>query len=165
MQGQWSSIITQLYGDWKSDMKDLDKLLCIGTALWYYLVFENELDPKEKLSRVELLEQLTEVTQYGWLKFADQWVFNMFFGYMISMFPYFWGDWDAMVSKALEMNKRACELAPDNPIPKIWYYGSFSDSPYYINAKKDAQQSVTDSFPKGDNGNPIVRYFCDMLLP
>jgi hypothetical protein len=171
---QWATALDRLFEEWLNKKDNLDRLLCLSTALWYYLEFEDELDyyrkSKDKIDtfiqidRENLMSRLAEVTDFGMEHFQNDFRFNMFFGFMISMFPYFfYGDFDTLREQAFQMGKKACELEPDNPVPRIWYYGYFSNHPLYAKAKKEAAPLVKKLFP--ENGSEVECYFRDMLLP
>jgi hypothetical protein len=165
MSRHWDLILRQLVKEWQTDRACANSLLCAGIALWYCLVFEDELEFDAALDRELLLDQLNEITQYGWKNFSENWKFNMFFGFMISLYPYFWGDWDNMYAKASEMLKTACLQESENLIPRIWYYGSFCERALYEETKAAARKHVIESFPPDDDANVIELYFRGMLLP
>jgi len=163
-QDKWNCILQQLRSSWEEQKEDLNRFLCLSTAVWHCCINNDALAPGEIYS-TELMNQLEALAEYGWAHFEGRWEFNMFFGYMIDLFPFFFGDWDTMTAKAKAMLALACEQAPDNPIPRVWYYGSFNGHPLYENAKKDAQTLAINSFPRAENQNSIHWYFLGMLLP
>jgi len=163
-QKKWSEVLGALYKDWAAKKDDLNLLLCIGSELWYCLEFGDEHEMSHMIDKQKAKCQLDEVFSFGSTFFSEEYTFNLFFGYMISLFPYFFnGDFDEMQQKAKEMLRKACELEPNNPVPRIWYYGSHSNHPLYKTAKQEAYESVCLLFPK--NGTAVENYMRDMLLP
>jgi hypothetical protein len=71
---------------------------------------------------------LTEVTNFGLAHFITHEDFLWCFGYMISMFPYYFGDYEQWEEKGISMLKHAYELYPEEPIYKYSYLGSFTNT-------------------------------------
>ena len=153
-----------LYRKWIENKGDLNTLLCAGASLWYFFVERND-GPDFTSPSLDEYQKMSEITAYGFECFSDNYEFNMLFGYMIGLFPYYFeGDYNELEKKACEMNKKACDLAPDNPIPKIWHYGWCADSSSsYKQAKKEAEPYVKEIF--SDERAEFERYFRNMLLP
>jgi hypothetical protein len=73
----------------------------------------------------ELETMLHKVTDFGLVNFMKNEDFLWCFGYMISLFPYYFGDYEYWEEKGISMLKRAYELCPNEPVYKYSYLGSF----------------------------------------
>ena len=95
-ESKWETAANIVLEEWKNDPNDLNALLCAGTQLWYTLLMMDYIrnDPSspidiEIVPDLQLQKDLMDVTRYGFAHFAHNPIFNAYFGYMISVMPYF----------------------------------------------------------------------------
>lgn len=101
----------------------------LGFFCWYVVVEQGPLGITDAdIDTDELESVLTEVTNFGLAHFITHEDFLWCFGYMISMFPYYFGDYEQREEKGISMLKHAYELYPEEPIYKYSYLGSFTNT-------------------------------------
>lgn len=71
---------------------------------------------------------LNEVTHFGLANFMTNEDFLWCFGYMISLFPHYFGDYEHWEEKGISMLKRAYELCPNEPVYRYSYLGYSSNT-------------------------------------
>lgn len=130
----WKQAIEFLYKQWKSKPFELNNLICVGTEIWISLLLEeyNELNPfplknEEFLSKDISYAWLIEVSNFGFDNFFDNALFNSFFGYMIKVTPYFFGDYVEWRKKGIGMISHAYDISPDDLVVKAIFFETFSD--------------------------------------
>ncbi|MFL0507173.1 hypothetical protein ACH0B5_15645 [Ureibacillus sp. 179-F W5.1 NHS] len=122
-QEKWNEAFALLLKHWNENPNDLKTVIRLGFLSWYVLVEEGPLDIKGvDFDGVETV--LREVTSYGLTHFSMNEDFLWSFGYMMSLFPDYFGD-DDCEQKGKGMLKRAYELCPDEPIYRYTYFGAF----------------------------------------
>lgn len=167
---QWDDAIDFLYQRWKQNPFDLNNLLCAGTESWYVLeVFSYPVnysyEDGRKLSDPErIADYLTEVTRWGFQHFADNAVFNAYFGYMMQCIPYifldFKGDYDGWQKKGENMMRLGYQQEPDNPFAKAMAYEFTDDYSQYRNACRELWSAVT---PEEWGDSEVQQYFFYIL--
>jgi hypothetical protein len=119
---EWNKARDLVYTKWINEKMDLDNLLRVGTECWYVLVFWERIDSKG-LKRADFSGPLTEVKNFGLSFFKDSDTFNWIFGYMIKLFPYWFGDfdgdYDGWQNMGSNMVKLASEQNPNNRLAKM----------------------------------------------
>lgn len=129
-QNKWNEVIELLESQWKKDQSDLNKCLCIGTELWFLLVFYERLDIKD-VNTNHLADKLMDITNYGFEHFMNENSFNAIFGYMIYLMPYYFKDFDGdyygWVNKGRNMMKKAYIAEKSNPVYSALYFNSIGD--------------------------------------
>lgn len=172
-ENRWKSVVDIVFQQWKSTPNDLNSLLCAGTQLWYTLLVMDYIkndpfppDNVEFVSNVQLQNNLMNVTRYGFEFFSDNSIFNAYFGYMISVMPYYFLDYNedylGWKSKGIEMMRRSYNLDPSSPFTKAMYYepeGPGKDTPFY-DACKEIWSIIT---PEQWGDSEVQQYFFRIL--
>lgn len=126
-QNQWKQILDILRNDWENNRTDINDYLCYSLELWFVLnYFEGYLRNTKDLEFNELLSQLKELYKYGTLVFKDDSYYNVYYGYMIYIMPYYFLDMiyqspDKLVKIGHEMIKKAFLIDPIDPILSSFY--------------------------------------------
>ena len=169
----WETASDVIFQQWKDTPADLNYLLCAGMQLWYTLLEMDYIrnapmlaDNIEWVSEQQLQNNLMEVTRYGFKYFGDNAIFNAYFGYMISVMPYFFidykGDYDGWKAKGIEMMRRSHSLSPNNPFTRAMLFesdGCGKDTPFY-HACKEIWQEIT---PEQWGNSAVQQYFFHIL--
>ncbi|MDR0890008.1 MAG: hypothetical protein LBM28_05105 [Oscillospiraceae bacterium] len=158
---EWRKAKDLLYHVWENDKTNLESLLRVGTECWYVLTFWERIQ-SDNMTREEFAAPLTEVKQYGEMAFRKSDSFLWVFGYMISLFPYWFDDFDDDIykweAKGRSMIKEAYQVNPENHIAKM--LGMSEESDEYQAVCRDARAMLCDCFP-GDSA--IEGYFKGVL--
>jgi len=120
-----SDAVEYVYWRWKNAPMSIDRLLCAGVALWHAIrVYDYDIhNPSfERCADVQyednLYGRLMEVTKWGMNFFSDDPSFNVYFGYLIEVMPYFFldygGDYDGWRQKGRDMIRHAHALDPNS---------------------------------------------------
>ena len=127
-----------------------------GFFCWYVLTEEGPLEIQD-VDFDELETILRQVTDFGLVNFGTNEDFLWCFGYMISLFPYYFGEFEYWEEKGISMLKRAYEICPDEPVYKYSYLGSFPNSDEKL---KDEFQKVHVVLKDRFQGNGVLsEYF------
>jgi len=126
-QGEWNEARSLLINNWNQNPSDLKTVIRLGFFCWYVLTEEGPLEIQD-VDFDELETLLRQVTDFGLAKFVGNADFLWCFGYMISLFPYYFGDYEDWEEKGICMLRRAHELFPNEPVYKYSYLGSFPTS-------------------------------------
>ena len=141
--------------------------------MWYTLLvmdyIRNDPSPPtavEFVPDIQLQKHLMNVTRYGFKHFANNPIFNAYYGYMICLMPYFFldynGDYSGWQSKGHEMMRRSYNLDTNSPFTKAMYYeseGSGKDTPFY-DACKEIWSIMT---PEQWGDSEVQQYFFRIL--
>lgn len=126
---KWEEAKLLLIKSWRQNPHDIKAAIRLGFFAWYLLVEEGPLEiTDEEIDFDELETLLKEVTHYGMTNFIKNEDFLWCFGYMTSLFPDHFGDYEYWEEKGISMLKRAYELCPDEPVYSYSYFGSFSNT-------------------------------------
>ena len=172
-KNRWKTAADIVLQQWRDSPRELNRLLCAGTQLWYTLLvmdyIKAEPFPPDNIEIVavpEVQSDLMTVTQYGFAHFANNPVFNAYFGYMISVMPGHFsdhnGDYLEWKAKGIEMIHRSYDLAHDNPFTKAIRYeleGYEKDTAYY-DACKELWSGIT---PERWGNSEVQQYFFRIL--
>lgn len=123
-EGKWNEAKSLLIKNWNQNPSDLKTVTRLGFFCWYVLTEEGPLDIKD-VDLDELETVLRQITDFGLANFMTNKDFLWCFGYIISLSPYYFGDYEYWEEKGISMLKRAYELCPDEPVYKYSYLGSF----------------------------------------
>lgn len=126
---RWQTVIDIVLKQWNDCPKDINRLLCAGTQLWYTILvmdeYRNAPTPPSNFELVpclQLQEHLMSVTRFGFKHFSVSSIFNAYFGYMISVRPYCFidynGDYVGWQEKGESMVRYSYALEPDNLLAK-----------------------------------------------
>ena len=121
--GQWDEARESLYMLWVSNKDDSDLAIRLATECWYVLA-EWEFIENECLNYQAFANSLKEVARYGLIHFYDDSKFLTIFGYMISMFPFFFGEDQLYDKLGQRMLSDAKNKNPNDIITKTLYLGS-----------------------------------------
>jgi hypothetical protein len=149
-RGSWDDAKKLLYELWLSNKDDAELAIRLGTECWYVLV-EWELIENDNLCYESFNNTLREVTNYGLKRFKEDNKFLSIFGYMITTFPFLFGEDESYEELGKSMLKNAYIKNPTNLITKTLYLGSTSNIQEYILAiretveKYDLNQLFKDS--------------------
>ncbi len=124
-QQRWNEAKSLLIENWRKNPNNLKASIRLGFFCWYILVEEGPLEIKD-VDFDEVQTVLNEVTHFGLANFMENEDFLWCFGYMISLFPYYFGDDEFWEEKGIAMLKHAYERFPDEPVYRYSYLGSFS---------------------------------------
>lgn len=172
-ENRWKTAVDIVLQQWEANPNDLNCLLCVGTQLWYTLLvmdyIRNDPSPPtavEFVPDIQLQKHLMNVTRYGFKHFANNPIFNAYYGYMICLMPYFFldynGDYSGWQSKGHEMMRRSYNLDTNSPFTKAMYYeseGSGKDTPFY-DACKEIWSIMT---PEQWGDSQVQQYFFRIL--
>lgn len=122
-QGKWNEAKTILVKQWNQNRNDIKTVIRLGFFCWFVLVEERPLGIKG-VDFDELESVLRQITDFGLENFMANEDFLWCFGYMISLFPYYFGDFEYWEEKGKSMLKRAYDLCPNDPVYKYSYMGS-----------------------------------------
>lgn len=170
---RWKTAADIVLQQWEANPNDLNCLLCVGTQLWYTLLvmdyIRNDPSPPtavEFVPDIQLQKHLMNVTCYGFKHFANNPIFNAYYGYMICLMPYFFldynGDYLGWQEKGHEMMRLSYNLDTNSPFTKAMYYvseGSGKDTPFY-DACKEIWSKIT---PEQWGDSEVQQYFFRIL--
>ncbi len=172
-ENRWKTAVDIVLQQWMARPNDLNCLLCAGTQLWYTLLVmdDNRIDPCpedniEIVPDMQLKNSLMNVTRYGFKHFGDDPVFNVYFGYMISLMPFLFldynGDYLGWEAKGSEMIKRSYSLDPDSPFTRALYHGlkCCDENMQYDDACKELWSKIT---PTQWGDSEVQKYFFFIL--
>lgn len=140
-QEKWNEVKLLLIETWRQNPDDLKVLIRLGFFCWYLLVEEVTVGVKD-VDLDELETVLNEVTHVGLAAFMHNEDFLWIFGYMISLFPYYFGDYEEWEEKGEAMLRRAHELRPNEPVYRYSYLASFIEIIEIIEQHEEAFYQV-----------------------
>lgn len=157
---KYKEVYNLLKKEWVSVPQDLKITIYLGFLCWYTVVewstFEHNFEESE-YSIVE--ETLIEVTKSGINMFNKDVDFLWMFGYMISLFPYYFGVYEEWEYRGKKMIEEAKALRPNDPIIEMLYLAGVPSSKYKDSCKR-AKPIVLERF----NGEgKLNEYFRDVL--
>ncbi len=162
-KGEWNEAKSLLIENWNQNPNDLKTVIRLGFLCWYVLVEEGPLNIQEEDVDFDELETiLHQVTDFGLANFGANEVFLWSFGYMISLFPYYFGEFDYWEEKGFSMLKRAYEICPGEPVYKYSYLASFSnsDEKQYNDVIQKLQVGLKNKF---QGNGALSEYFKEVL--
>lgn len=112
---EWQTAKDTLFKQWNNNKDNLSVLIRIGTLCWYVLVFWERIRTND-VDKIDFNNTLDIVTNYGIDKFNDNTEFLWIFGYMILLFPYYFGDYCEYEYKGKKMIEKAHNLNPNDPL-------------------------------------------------
>ena len=172
-QNRWGSAADYAFQLWLDNPKNLNRLLCAGTQLWYTLLVLDDikkdslsLEESELISETYLKKRLMKVTWFGFDHFPDDTVFNAYFGYMISLMPHFFcdysGDYLGWQEKGNKMIRLSYIKNSDNLFAEALCF-ELDDyvigSPFYNTCKKIWTQITPEQWGCSE----VQRYFFHIL--
>jgi hypothetical protein len=108
-----------MLSEWKKDSQDLKKFIRLGILYWYMVIEWDCIDTTylDYDKYESMLKKLTNIV----LNNLDDDAFLWTFGYMISLFPFYFGEYEEWESKGDEMLEKAHNLRPNDPVIKLVY--------------------------------------------
>lgn len=160
-QGKWDEAKDYMLSEWKKDPQDLKKFIRLGFLCWYVVVEWGCIDTTD-IDYDKYENMLKKLTNFGLNNFDDA-DFLWTFGYIISLFPFYFGEYEEWESKVGEVLEKAHNLRPDDPVIKLVYLGSKNDAQY----KKEYQATchiVAPILKSRFRGNgEMQQYFREVL--
>lgn len=166
-ESDWNAARDKLYHNWKENPQDLKVFLKLSFLCWY-LVVEWGVENTSKVQESDYddyEELLQELYHYGILHFKEDAFFNAVFGFMIELFPEYFGEdydktkefGDSLINKSFNLNK-------EDPFIELIYLSGRTPSrnPAYSNAVEKHFTTVKNML-KGTG--VFQEYFSYMLLP
>ncbi|KOF08700.1 hypothetical protein AC739_18860 [Planococcus glaciei] len=139
-QEKWNEAKSFLLKNWQQDPTDVKVTIRLGFFCWYLLVEEVPLGVGN-VDLDELATILIQATNFGLANLKDHEEFLWIFGYMISLFPYYFGDYEDWEEKGKLMLRRTHELCPDEPVYQYSYISSLTSDD--VELKNGFQQLKT----------------------
>jgi len=166
----WGKAINLLYNNWEEDKDNPDKLLRLATECWYVLtewefLTINKVELNKEFVKQKLIKTYSDVN----LKFSNNDKVLVMFGYMISLFPFYFYDSNDVTEETFlkyenigkEMLKKAFEINSTDYINKLLYLGSSNQISKDLNTTKKDFKQVVDSY--FSQNTEIERYFTEVL--
>lgn len=125
-QGKWNEAKLFLLEKWRENPYYPKAAIRLGFFCWYVSVEDEGKEEDIDFDEIDCI--LKEVTDFGLANFKENTDFLWCFGYMISLFPYLFGDYELWKKKGDSMLKSAWEKCPDEPVYRYSYLGSTSTS-------------------------------------
>ena len=170
-RNQWVNAIEFLLQEWRNDKQSLNKLLCAAMETWYVMLYYDQLMAycdqfictDDTISK--LFNQLNELTTFGFRNFSDDFLFNLFFGYMIFHVPYHFcipvgekseNSYDFVRQFGYSMCEKAFCLQPKSVIAKLFLLSKeFDDA--FSQAAREGKDEINRLFPEGKSA--VIDYF------
>ena len=170
---RWKTAADIVLEQWETNPNDLNCVLCAGTQLWYTILVMDYIrdDPSpptaiEFIPDIQLKKHLMNVTRYGFKHFANNPIFNAYYGYMICLMPYFFldynGDYLGWQEKGHKMMRRSYNLDPNSPFTKAMYYEleGYGKGTLFYDACKEIWSITT---PEQWGNSEVQQYFFRIL--
>lgn len=155
---KWNEVKCSLEHLWLTHKDNIEIASHLGCICWYVLVFWERID-NSTLDERDFIKTLTEVTEYGLISFTDKPEFLWKFGYMIKLFPYYFGDYEKWEKIGQQLIEKAHELKPEDPVITMIYLNDDSLSEY-----KEACVKVSEQLPSRFSGTGVIdKYFRSVL--
>jgi len=155
-ESKWEQAREALLERYRANPNDLQTVIRLGFLSWYVLVEWGCIHVTEDMNQRTYQTILDEVAHTGFDNFSDNADFLWCFGYMIFLFPYYFGDFDQWQQKGIEMTKQAYEKMKD-PMLKMIYLGCdvTRDLRGYYDACYEARPLVATRF----SGNGVLNHY------
>jgi hypothetical protein len=136
-QEKWNEAKSLLTKEWQQNPTDLKRTIRLGFFCWYVLVEHFPLGTTD-IDLRELDTLLKKITDYGLANFKTNEDFLWCFGYMIALFPFYFGEDEYWEAKGFSMLKRAYERCPDEIVYRYTYLSMHPNT--YENQKDEYHQ-------------------------
>ncbi|WP_366296436.1 hypothetical protein [Paenibacillus sp. AN1007] len=160
---QYQEVFISTKSDWDRGKRDLDTCLNLGFLSWYLSVESGNPFITQGLNEndYEMIEStLKEVSEEGIRKFSRNTKFLLIFGYMITLFPHHFGDYEHWESVGKNMLSKAYELEPSDPIIEMIFLADNMRSEGYEDACLRAKECIQDRF---NSKRLMDKYFQDVF--
>ncbi|WP_226793620.1 hypothetical protein [Bacillus sp. B1-b2] len=122
----WHAAKALLLGTWKKYPHDLKVTLRLVFFCWYLIIEDGPVNVKN-MDLEELQTVLDEVTLFGLTNYNTDPAYLWCFGYMMSLFPYYFGDdFEMLEEKGKSMLKQVYTKVPNDPVYKYSYLACIS---------------------------------------
>jgi len=129
--------------------------------LWYMNVEEFALNVEDFIRENKLEIVLKEVGLFGLKTFKNNAEALFILGYTISLFPYYFGEYEKLESEAEQMLEKAHKIQPNNIVYKLVFLGSKNGSQeVYKQVCVEAAPEVMARF----NGKGLLNYYFKQVL-
>ncbi|KUP24602.1 hypothetical protein [Paenibacillus sp. DMB5] len=155
-QGKWNEAKELLINHWSLN-PDVKATIRLGFFCWYLLVEDGPLELGIDIDFNGLESFLHQVTAFGLANFMDKEDFLWCFGYIITLFPYFFGEYELWEEKGKELLKEAHKLDPDEPVYKYSYLWSLPISRDKNDGEFEEVRAVLEERFQGEG--VLSRYF------
>lgn len=112
----------------------------------------------------DLQTKLKSELNNGLDNYSDLADFNFIAGYVVSIFPYEFGDYEKWESKGNNMLRKASEMEPSNPIYKMAYLGSQvlneKDQIFYEKACAESKEILKTKY----NGKGLMNEYFNQVF-
>lgn len=169
-EGRWKTAAELAYKQWVSEPNNINHLCCAGTEIWcallemeYYKFAPIDTTGMEFDDSGEMQVLLWKVASYGEKHFAENAIFNAYFGHMHVVMPFFFygynGDYTGWKEQGLRMMCKAKELDPDNLFAVAMAYSN-GEPRDFANACRDFWLQIT---PAQWGTGEVAQYFFYIL--
>ena len=113
-----------------------------------------------------VMKRLIEITRYGEEKFANEAIFNSYFGFMINVYPYFFvieNSYEEWLKKGHAMIDYSYKLEPDNLFVKAIYCEQ-TDSENETTLFEVCKEMWSVTTPEQWGNSGVKQYFFYRLL-
>jgi hypothetical protein len=157
----WNEARDYMYNEWKKEKLNLKKYLRLSFLCWYIVVESGCLNDST-INDAEYEYLLMEIKDFGFKHFSQDSEFLWVYGYMISLFPYYFGEYEEWEEKGNQMIYKAYKLNSQDPIVKYIYIRSFPSS--IVPGAREIEQVVNKLLPERFKGNgQLQSYFKEVL--
>ncbi|MCB8948471.1 MAG: hypothetical protein H6653_10700 [Ardenticatenaceae bacterium] len=158
---KWEQAREALLERYRTNLMDLQNVIRFGFLSWYVLVEWGCIQITEDMNTQTYQAILGEVTEAGFNNFNENPDFLWCFGYMIYLFPYYFGEFNLWQKKGINMLKKAYEKTKD-PMLKMIYLGCDvqQDLKGYYDSCNEARLLVVNRF----SGNGTFNHYFVQVL-
>lgn len=166
-KNNFKAAISHMREVWLNEPGNKKVFLRISFLAWHVVVEwptfdESDMEEKDHTECVMLLRSLLI---YGQDHFQENADFQWLFGYMMYLFPFYFGtDFDRMESTSREMLEKAYLLRPQDPIIKMTYFenrDNYTKDHDYYDLYQEVSSILSERFP--GNGK-LEEYFKEVLI-
>jgi len=163
-KGQWTSVLDMLWESYLHSKDDLNVNLHLALELWYIISYKAE-DYIKNDEIEDLYKKIYDVYQNAKVLFAEDFLYNLFFGYMMIVAPYYFmapdDDYDSFWQYGYRMCEKARSIKPTDPIAILFCAQKDYDD-NFLRAKEKNTAFINEAFPL--NSGAVNNYFRDVLL-
>ncbi|RNF39385.1 hypothetical protein [Planococcus salinus] len=161
-QEKYREAICYMHQVWQQKPMDLKVFLKLSFLCWYVVaewgVFAaSDLEEKDVEECEELLKSLTA---FGHRHFQHHVEFLWLFGYMILLFPDFFGEQE---QTGVYMVKRAYEMKPQDPVIQLIHLSGQQTNPYEPKLEQIRKETALVLPERFQGSGDLQRYFKEVL--
>ncbi len=163
---QWEKIRLMLYSQWQENQDDIGILIRLACECWYVMSNWDCYIDTNDLIYEQFKDNLIATYEYGLEHIFESEEFLCIFGYMISLFPYFFyydkkknNQYSDFENKGLSMLEKAYKNS-SNLLTKVFFLGTTNNVKEYEAVKADLNSILLELFP-GETA--VEKYFKDIL--